>query len=251
MKYTRLGSIKTCNPACRKRSSFIIVALASLIALPCLPQTSSVAAPINSAAADFAALSHYRAADVAIHDSGAPVKVVFLGDSITEYWGSRSGTWFKEKGWLNRGIGGQTTSQLLLRVRPDVIALHPQAIVIEGGSNDMRMGFSPETIRDNIASIGELAQDHGIAVFVASMTPVCDCFKPLSGLRTVNEISRLNLLLRQLCMKEHWNFINLNPTLADPSGHMRSDLTVDGVHPNAAGYRILGALIAAQLNTFQ
>src|ERR1700749_4332899 len=94
------------------------------------------AAP-ESAAADFANLARYRDADVAEHNA----RVVFLGDSITDYWGKRGGAWFTTPGWLNRGIGGQTTSQLLLRTRQDVIALRPRVLIIEGGSNDMRLGF--------------------------------------------------------------------------------------------------------------
>jgi lysophospholipase L1-like esterase len=246
-----LGRVELRNSARKKHIYSSIAAFVSLIALPCLSQVFPTVTPVNIAVADSAALRHYRAANAAIHASGAPVKVVFLGDSITEYWGSRAGVWFKETGWLNRGIGGQTTSQLLLRERFDVIALHPRALVIEGGSNDMRLGLSPKVIRDNIASIGELAQGHGITVFVASMTPVCDCFRPISGLRTVDRITRLNLLLRQLCLKKHWSFMKLTSALADASGQMRSTLTVDGVHPNEEGYLILGPLIAAYLKPFR
>ncbi len=163
--------------------------------LPLLAQVPET----NSAEADFAQTSHYRDANLKLLQSGTRVNVVFLGDSITERWGSHSGKWFEEPGWINRGIGGQTTAQLLLRERDDALNLHPAAIVLEAGSNDMRLGFAPETIRDHFLTMGELAQAHHVAVFVATMTPTCDCFRPLSGLRTVEQIHLLNKLLAAMC----------------------------------------------------
>jgi lysophospholipase L1-like esterase len=177
--------------------------------------------------------------------------VVFLGDSITDYWGSRSGQWFQHAGWINRGIGGQTTSQLLLRLRADALALHPEAVVLEGGANDMRLGFSPAEIRDNLLTMGELAELHGAAVFITMMTPTCDCFRPLSGLRTVERIHELNGLLAAMCKEHHWALIDFNTPLADKEGHMRRELTVDGVHPNDKGYALLGPLVEQALSKFQ
>lgn len=202
--------------------------------------------PPNSAAADFAQLARYRTSNI-----GTSATVVFLGDSITDYWGSRSGKWFSHAGWLNRGIGGQTTSQLILRERNDAIALRPKAIVLEGGGNDMRLGFTPEEIRNNFLTLGELAQAHGIAIFVAAMTPVCDCFRPLSGLRTVERIQELNGLLAAMCKEHHWTLIDLNPVLAGPDHRMQQNLTTDGVHPNDAGYALLAPIIERALQKYQ
>jgi lysophospholipase L1-like esterase len=207
---------------------------------------SQTIAPSNAASSDFAQLGRYRTANV-----GTTARVVFLGDSITDYWGSRSGTWFRQNGWTNRGIGGQTTAQLLLRERTDVLALHPRAVVLEGGGNDMRLGFSAEEIRDNLLTIGELADHHHIAVFVAEMTPVCDCVRPLTGLRTVENIQRLNHLLDEMCKDKHWTLIDLNTPLADPDGKMRASLTVDGVHPNNEGYALLAPVIEHALNRYR
>jgi lysophospholipase L1-like esterase len=221
---------------------FITVCLFLVLCLPACPQAP---VPVNAAAADFAQLSRYRVAN-----AGTTAKVVFLGDSITDYWGSRSGTWFPHAGWVNRGIGGQTTSQLLLRERNDALALHPKAVVLEGGANDMRLGFSPEEIRDNLLTMGELAQSHGIAVFVTAMTPVCDCFRPLSGLRTVERIHALNALLAAMCREHRWTLIDLNTPLADPDGLMQKRFTTDGVHPNDAGYALLAPVVEQALRGY-
>lgn len=222
---------------------FLAAILLSTVAFSGLAQSP---APSNAAASDFAQLGRYRAANV-----GLKARVVFLGDSITDYWGSRSGTWFPYAGWINRGIGGQTTSQLLLRERNDAIALLPQAIVLEGGGNDMRLGFSPEEIRENFLSMGELAEQNHIAVFITQMTPVCDCVRPLTGLRTVERIRQLNLLLAAMCKKRHWTLIDINTPVADSKGYMQAILTVDGVHPNDAGYRLLAPVIERALARYR
>lgn len=109
-------------------------------------------------------------------------QVVFLGDSITDHWGSREGTWSSYPGWVNRGAGGQTGQQFFLRERHDALELHPKAIVLEGGGNDMCLSFSPEEIRDNILSMGELAESHGIHVF---------CYRADTGLRPCPAAYRL------------------------------------------------------------
>lgn len=238
-------------------SLLVVVALVlGVVTLAQSPQSapcSSVSAPpCNSAAADFAQLARYRAEDEALlANSHQHVRVVFLGDSILDYWGRKRGVWFPEPDWINRGIGGQTTSQMLLRERQDVLALHPQAVVLEGGANDMRLGFTPQQIRNNVATLGELAEAHQLQVFVATMTPVCDCVRKLTGLRTVPRIAELNRLLKELCAQHHWTLINLNPILADSHGLMRAEYTVDGVHPNAAGYALLAPVIQGALSAYR
>jgi lysophospholipase L1-like esterase len=232
-----------------------VLPLFALLALtPALAQTSirvSAAVPAaNGEETDFAQMHHYRDANAAL-SSAAARRVVFLGDSITQYWGWHNGTWFPQKEWINRGIGGQTTQQLLLRERHDALDLHPDAMVIEGGANDMRLGFSPEAIRDNVATIAELARAHGITVFIAGMTPVCDCVRPLTGLRTVDRIHRLNALLQQLCREQHWVYLDFNTPLAAPDGLMRKELTVDGVHPNDAGYKLLEPVVNQALRAYR
>ncbi|MEK6397462.1 MAG: GDSL-type esterase/lipase family protein [Terriglobus sp.] len=214
------------------------------IAVSCAAQTE--APPANAAASDFSQSQRYRAANQNVR-----ARVVFLGDSMLDYWGSHNGRWFPYAGWINRGIGGQTTQQILLRERQDVLQLHPEAVVLEGASNDMRMGFSPEEIRDNLLSMGELAQTNGLKVFVANMTPVCDCVRPLTGLRTVDRIHHLNELLRAMCTDKKWTLLDFNTPLADANGRMRAELTVDGVHPNDAGYALLAPVVERALMKYE
>jgi lysophospholipase L1-like esterase len=216
------------------------------------PQACPTAPPNNSAAADFAQLARYRQADQALlANPSQPPRVVFLGDSILDRWGKNAGVWFSQAGWVNRGVGGQTTSQMLLRERSDVLDLHPRAVVLEGGANDMRLGFTPQEIRDNFATLGELAQAHHIRVFVATMTPVCDCVRKLTGLRTMPRIAELNSLLKALCNQHHWTLIDLNPVLADAQGLMRAKYTSDGVHPTSAGYALLAPVILHALKKYE
>jgi lysophospholipase L1-like esterase len=214
--------------------------------------TTPAPKPAASAAADFAYLAHYRAANAELPPLSAKNhRVVFLGDSITEYWGHKAGTWFAQPQWLNRGITGQTTSQILLRVQQDVIALHPEAIVMEGGSNDMRYGFTPEAIRDNMASIGEIAEANHIKVFLALMTPTCDCYTAVSGARTPERIRQLNALYEQLCREHGWVCMDYYTPLADPNGLMRKELTLEGVHPDDAGYALLAPVVLEKLKAYR
>jgi len=208
--------------------------------------------PANSSAADFENLARYASADAATApNSKHGHRVVFLGDSITDYWGKKAGTWFSSREWINRGITGQTTAQILLREQADAVALHPDAIVIEGGSNDMRYGFTLETIRDHVASMGEIAEANHMKVFIALMTPVCDCFQQLSAGRTPEHIRQLNALYTDLCQAHGWLCIDTFSPLADSKGLMRKELTLDGVHPNDAGYSILAPVYLSSLKAFR
>jgi len=191
--------------------------------------------------------SRYAAQNALVHDA----RVVFLGDSITDYWGRRNGHWFPYRGWLNRGIGGQTTTQMLEREDEDVLALKPAAVVLEGGNNDMRLGSTPEAIRDNFLRLAEAAEARHIQIFIAAMTPVCDCFKPVAGLRSVASITKLNRLLAELCQAHGWSFIDLHAPLTDSEGRMQKRFTVDGVHPNDAGYAQIGPVLVRALHQFQ
>lgn len=219
-------------------------------ALPIMAQMTDPH-PANSAAADFPQMARYRADNSSLVAAHTSVRVVFLGDSITDYWGRRSGVWFAHAGWINRGIGGQTTAQLLLREQDDALNFTPEAVVLEGGANDMRLGFTPVEIRDRLRTLGEVAEFHKATVFITAMTPVCDCFRPLTGLRTRDRIANLNQLLRELCLEKHWTFINAADVLKDKEGLMRKGLTVDGVHPNDTGYALMSPIFESALVKFR
>jgi lysophospholipase L1-like esterase len=163
-------------------------------------------------------------------------RVVFLGDSITDYWGRRHGVFFPGKPYLNRGIGGQTTAQMLLRFQSDVVALSPAIVVIEGGSNDLRLGAPDEQIEAHLASLTQLASANGIRVVLASLTPVCDCFVPRTPSRPLNRLRAINAWIRKYTERNGYVYLDYWTPLADSHGMMRREYTVDGVHPNDAGY---------------
>ena len=172
-------------------------------------------------------------------------RVVFLGDQITEFWGRDDPAFFTDRSWLNRGIAGQTTDQMLIRFRQDVIDLHPKAVVILAGVNDiagLHGAATEETILDNLMSMTELARAHGIRVVLASVTPVCDCFTPGTARQRWQErINELNELIRNYCARGGAVYLNYFSAMAD-GGDLKKALTTDGVLPNGAGYRVMAEL---------
>ena len=195
---------------------------------------------------DWPNLGRYAQADLEI----APPKpgedrVVFLGDSITDNWGRRYGKFFPGKPFINRGIGGQTTPQMLLRFRADVIALHPAVVVILAGTNDIAGNTGPATleqIEDNLESMSELARLHKIRVVLSSVTPVCDYIKPQTPRRSPDEIIRLNRWIKDYAQRTGANYLDYYTALLDDQGFLRKSLTVDGLHPNDSGYAVMEPL---------
>jgi lysophospholipase L1-like esterase len=171
-------------------------------------------------------------------------RIVFLGDQITEFWG-RSAPFFEGKGWLNRGIAGQTTDQMLVRFRQDVIGLHPKVVLILAGLNDvagLHGSATEEMILDNLTSMTELAQANGIRVVLASVTPVCDCFKKSTERQRWQErISEVNELLRKYSAHSGVIYLDYYSAMADGE-NLKMILTNDGVLPNANGYGIMAPL---------
>jgi len=212
------------------------------------------AACLESLAKDFGRQERYAAANAAL----APAtrgqrRVVFFGDSITDNWSKpKYGGFFKGKPYVNRGISGQSTNQMLLRFRPDVLALRPRAVVILAGTNDLSGNVgpvSPETIESNLANMIELARAHKIGVAVASLLPVCDCKTSPDGkpiLRTVDRpaasIIALNQRIAALAKKHNVAYLDYFSAVVDGKGALKAELTDDGLHPNAAGYEVMGPL---------
>jgi lysophospholipase L1-like esterase len=172
-------------------------------------------------------------------------RVVFLGDQITESWGSGSGRFFPDKQWLNRGIAGQTTDQMLIRFRQDVIDLHPKAVVILAGLNDIagvHGTFTEEMTLDNLKSMTELARVNGIRVVLSSATPVCDCFgKAAARLRWQERIMELNELVRKYCAAGNAVYLDYYSAMSS-NDDLKKELTSDGVLPNDAGYEVMARL---------
>lgn len=195
---------------------------------------------------DWANLAKYRDANAALPPPApGENRVVFIGNSITESWTPYFPTMFPGKAYIDRGISGQTTPQMLVRFRADVIALHPRVVVILGGTNDIAGNTGPSTlemIEDNLASMAELARTNGIAVVMSSVTPVRDYpWKP--GLHPAQKIIALNAWMKDYAATHGDIYVDYHSAMTDPDGGMRSELSPDGVHPNEAGYRIMARLV--------
>lgn len=177
-------------------------------------------------------------------------RVVFLGDSITYDWGRKAGAFFPGKPYVNRGIGGQTTPQMLLRLREDVIALRPAAMVLLAGTNDISENTGPITlqqIQGNIASIAELARAHDIRLVLSTVLPVTDAHGEQTRRRPPDKIRALNAWIRDYCAAGHCTLLDYTPAMSDEDGFLRSELTGDGLHPNAAGYAVMEPLAQAAI----
>jgi len=196
---------------------------------------------------DFGELKRFRAANASLKPPAAGEKrVVFFGDSITEAW--PLATDFPGKPYLNRGIGGQTTSQLLVRFRNDVVALAPKVVVLLAGTNDIAGNTGPislEDIEGNFATMVELARAHGIRVVLSSVIPVHN-YTPPSELtfprRPPAQIAALNKWLKDYAAASGCVFLDYAAAMSDDKGMLKRELAEDGLHPNRAGYAIMSPL---------
>ncbi|MDR3699029.1 MAG: SGNH/GDSL hydrolase family protein [Candidatus Sulfopaludibacter sp.] len=226
----------------------ILIALA--LVYSAAAQTPS---PARGSLSDVANLRRYAAEDAKLAPPAAGEKrVVFLGDSITDFWGRRYGKFFPGKPYVNRGISGQVTPQLLLRFRQDVIALDPRVVVILGGTNDIggSLGpIDPEATRSNIMSMVDLARAHHIAVVLSSLTPVCDYIGPQTGKRPMEKLKAMNDWLRQYTSQNGIVYLDYWTAMLDEHGMLRKELTWDGLHPNVAGYEAMGPLAEKAIAT--
>ncbi len=178
-------------------------------------------------------------------------RVVFMGDSITEFWLKINPTFFKTN-YINRGISGQTSSQMLLRFRNDVIELQPKIIVILAGINDIaeNTGKIPlETVFGNLVSMMELATINKSKIIIGSLLPA-DFFPWKSGLNPVEKIQTFNQWLQNYATKNNHAFVDFFPAMANQSKGMKSELADDGVHPNLKGYQIMEPLIEKEIQLF-
>lgn len=221
-----------------RRERILSVSAAVVLVVSCSVSSRLVAQ-------DWAQLKRYAQANAELP---APVpgedRVVFIGNSITEVWAPHFASMFPGKPYIGRGIGGQTTPQLLVRFRQDVIALKPRVVVILAGTNDIAGNTGPATlemIEDNLASMAELAKANGIRVVLSSVLPVYDySWRP--GLEPAQKIIALNHWMKDYAAKHGAVYLDYHSAMADERMGLRGELTPDGVHPNEAGYRIMAPL---------
>jgi lysophospholipase L1-like esterase len=154
---------------------------------------------------------------------------------------------FPGKPYINRGISGQVTAQMLLRFYPDVIALKPKAVVILAGTNDIGSNIGPvttETIENNLMAMTDMARANNIKVIMSAVMPVCDCHRPQTETRPPARIKALNQWLQDYSSKNGMVYLDYYSAMVDDKGFFKAELTYDGLHPNAAGYQVMGPLAA-------
>jgi len=201
---------------------------------------------------DFGELTRYRDANAKLKPPASGEKrVVFLGDSITDGW--RLERSFPGKGYVNRGIGGQTTPQMLIRFREDVINLEPAVVVILAGTNDIAGNTGPmslEEIEANYATMAELAHAHGIRVVFSSILPVHNYTEQSTNMyvtRPMNKIRELNRWLQEYCKTNGYVYLDYFSATVDDAGFLKKELAEDGLHPNVAGYALMAPLAEAAI----
>jgi lysophospholipase L1-like esterase len=192
---------------------------------------------------DWAWLARYRLENAALPVAGAE-RVVFMGNSITEAWQRLFATHFPGKDYIGRGIGGQTTPQMLVRFRQDVVALRPKVVVILAGTNDIAGNTGPSTvemIQDNVASMADIARANGIRVVLVSVLPVDD-YPWRRGLEPAPKIMALNAWMKEYATTHGAVYLDLHTAMQNERHGMKAELAYDGVHPNEAGFRLMAPL---------
>ena len=217
-------------------------------------ETKAVVTRLETRLKDWPALGRYREANSKV---AAPAKdeqrVVFMGDSITDGWDDpKYGGFFPGKPYVDRGISGQTTPQMLIRFRADVIALKPKVVLILAGTNDIAGNTGPmtlEAIEDNLTSMAELARAYNIHVVLSSLLPISDYEKTKDGKaiirsaqRPPEQIKALNEWMKNYAARNGGIFLDYYSAMADDKGFLREELSEDGLHPNQKGYDVMAPL---------
>jgi lysophospholipase L1-like esterase len=202
----------------------------------------------NMNAQDWANVARFKAENELVIENKAPLKLVFMGNSITEGWKLFDPNFFNSTDYVNRGIGGQTTPQMLIRFKQDVLDLKPKGVVILAGTNDIAGNTGPMSIQEiynQIESMAGLAALNKIEVFLCSVLPVYDYpWKP--GLKPAPKIVALNEMLKTLAGEKNYLYIDYFSEMSDDKNGLKASLGADGVHPNEKGYEIMKRVL---LNT--
>jgi len=183
--------------------------------------------------------------------SEAEKRVVFFGDSITDIW--RLNEYFPGRDFVNRGISGQVTGEMLGRMKADVLDLHPAAMLVLAGTNDIARGTPLSTIENNLVMMADLADAYKVKPMFASVLPVSDYHKDqnprneMTKTRPPATILELNRWIEGFCKQRNYAYVDYFPALVDSAGQMNADLADDGLHPNAAGFRIMAPIAMAAI----
>ena len=199
---------------------------------------------------DWAQFGRYEEANKKVE---IPAKVVFMGNSITDGWWPADSMFFKDNGFLDRGIGGQTTVEMLTRFRTDVINLKPKAVVILAGTNDIaqNIGYiSLENIFGNIVSMAELAKANGIDAVICSILPVYD-YPWRKGLEPAQKIITLNKMLKEYAKKNKLTYVDYHSAMKDERDGLPEKYSKDGVHPNLDGYKVMEKIVLKALKRYK
>ena len=218
----------------------------SKLLLKCIIMSALLFSGLELEAQDWPNLNRFRAENALL---GTPEKsekrIVFMGNSITQGWIEKRPEFFSKNPYINRGISGQTTPQMLIRFRQDVIALQPKVVVILAGTNDIAGNTGPSTlemIEDNLASMAELANANEIRVVLSSVLPAYD-YPWKTGMEPAEKIVTLNAWIKGYCEKRGFTYLDYFTPLADDRHGMKAELTYDGVHANVAGYKVMEPLV--------
>ncbi len=211
---------------------------------------TTVAARLAGELQDWNQLGRYHQDDLRLEaEPRVPGRVVFLGDSITQIWSLEK--FFPDKPYVNRGISGQTTPQMLVRMFPDVIDLKPDAVILLAGTNDIARNTGPETakmIEENYKAITELARVHNIKVILCSLTPVSDyTAHPQTESRPPGQILELNSWIKSYAAQAHATFADYYSALVDSKGMLKNGYSNDGLHPNDRGFALLAPVAQAAI----
>jgi lysophospholipase L1-like esterase len=237
--------------------SILRALVAGSLLIGCTSAPVPTPAPVRASApaadplrTDWANLQRYRAANAALSAPAAGEnRVVFYGNSITDAWAKSFPTMFPGKPYVGRGISGQTTPQMLVRFRQDVVALKPKVVVILAGTNDIAGNTGPsslEMIEDNLASMTEIAKANGIRVVLSSVLPVYDYpWKP--GLQPAPKIVALNDWMRKYAASVGETYLDYHTAMKDARDGLPPELATDGVHPTEAGYRLMAPMVEAAI----
>src|SRR6185312_15226749 len=211
---------------------------------------ASAAMRLANALQDWDQLGRFHADNERLKTQPDPNRVVFLGDSITDFW--KLDVSFPGKPYVNRGISGQVTSQMLVRMYPDVIDLKPAAVILFGGTNDVARNNGPETltmIQENIMAITELAKVHNIKVILCSIMPIADYGRTkMSEGRPPADILKVNAWLKEYAAKNGAIYCDYFGATVDSNGFLKPGISMDGLHPNPEGYKLMAPVAQAAID---